>query len=47
MIEQIAHDKTDIMPCKVEIKIHVHTYYKYNVHVSGHLDACKELTNGF
>ena len=45
MIEQLALDKTDIIPWKVEIKKHVHTFYKYNVHVSGHLDACKELTN--
>ena len=46
MIEQLALDKIDIIPWKVEIKKHVHTFYKYNVHVSGHLDACKELTNG-
>ena len=45
MIEQLALDKTDIIPWKVEIKIHVHAYYKYNVQLSGHLDACKELTN--
>ena len=45
MIEQLALEKTDIIPCKVEIKIHVHTYHKYNVHVSGHLDAWKEFTN--
>ena len=48
MIKQYkALDKTvsDNIPWKVEIKIHVHTYYIYNVQLSGHLDACKELTN--
>ena len=45
MIEQIALDKIDTIPCRVKIKIYVHTYYKYRVHVSSHFEACKEQTN--